>query len=101
MFAVPFSTDFVFICDAFCGRFQVGEIRATGAKSIDRGDLISGQLDKKHPLTPFSLCRRPVTQDHLRPPDRSLDKSDRSWTSHLDRRLTSHLGRLDVLLDRS
>ena len=76
---------------------QIEEIRATRAKSIDRGDLISGQLDKKDPLPSFGFCRAPVMRDHLRPPDRSPRQLDRSLTSHLDH-LTSHLGRLDVLL---
>ena len=32
-FTVPFLIDVVLICDAFCDRFQVDEIRAADAKS--------------------------------------------------------------------
>ena len=89
--------DFVLICDAFRGRFQVTRL---GRPGKSQGDLISGQLDKKDPLPLFEVCRPPVTRDHLRPPHRSPGPFDRSLTSHLDP-LTSHLGRLDVLLGHS
>ena len=43
---VPFSNDVVIICDAFCERFQVGEIRATGTPSgISPLYPLTGHLD--------------------------------------------------------